>query len=102
MKRSLFNKGHRDANEQAILDLLNARNVRWTMLGPGDGADLIIWIHPMEAWEIKNPEQPRNKQAMTGAEYNLMDYCTATHIPYCVIKTVDDAARRLNQYFGRL
>ena len=102
MKRSLFKKGHRDANEQTILDLLNARNVRYIMLAPGDGADLIVAIHPMEMWEIKNPEQPRNKQAMTGAEYNMLDYCTAARIPYCVIKTVDDAAHRLNQYFGRL
>jgi hypothetical protein len=102
MKHSLYNKGHRDANEQEILDLLNARNVAFTMLGPGEGADLIVWIHPMEAWEIKNPEQPANKQAMTEAERARLTYCTATHIPYCVIKTVEDAAHRLNEYFGRL
>lgn len=102
MKRSLFKKGHRDANEQAIIDLLNARNVRYIMLAPGDGADLVVQIHPMEFWEIKNPDQPMSKQAMTGAEYNQLDYCAATHIPYVVIKTVDDAADRLNKYFSRL
>ena len=102
MKRSLFNKGHRDANEQAILDLLNARNVRFTMLGPGDGADLIVKIHPMVMVEIKNPQQPESKQALTECEQDERAYCTATGIPYAVVKTVDDMNKIINDYFARM
>ena len=102
MKHSLYNKGKRDANEPEILDLLNARNVRYIMLRPGDGADLLVCIQPAEFWEIKCPEQPPSKQAMTEAEREMLAYCTTTHIPYCVIKTVEEAAHRLNQYFERL
>lgn len=102
MKRSLFKKGHRDANEQQILDLLNARNVRYTMLAPGDGADLIVWIAPIEAWEIKNADQPPSKRRLTDDEKELLEYCTHARIPYVVIETQDDANDRLNKYFERI
>jgi len=101
-KRSLYQKGKRDANEPEILEFLRARNVRYTQLAPGDGADLIVSIHPMEYWEIKNPAQPESARALTHCEYELLDYCTNMHIPYVVVETVDDAAHRINQYFERL
>lgn len=102
MKHSLYNKGKRDANEPEIIALLNARNVRYLMLRPGDGADLLVCVHPAEFWEVKSPAQPESKRRLTDDERELLAYCAATHIPYVVIETVDDAARRLNQYFGRL
>ena len=101
MKHSLYNKGKRDANEPEILDLLNARNVRYIMLRPGDGADLIVGIHPMEYWEVKNPEQPPNKRELTDAEKELQVYCIYTGIPFVVINSMDDAVIRLNKYYGR-
>ncbi len=102
MKHSLYNKGKRDANEPEILALLNARNVRYLMLRPGDGADLLVCIHPAEFWEVKSPEQSPSKRRLTDDEKELLEYCTATHIPYVVIETQDDAAARLNNYFERL
>ena len=102
MSKPNHNTGKRDANEQSILNLLNARNVRWTQLRPGDGADLLIWIHPMEVWEIKNPAQPPSKRRLTDDEKDAMAYCLATRIPYVVIEDIETAAHRLNTYFDRL
>ena len=101
MTKSLYKKGKRDANEPEILAYLKARNVRYTQLSPGDGADLIVSIHPMEYWEIKNPAHPPSKRKLTHDEYELLDYCTNMRIPYVVIETVDDAAHRIDQYFVR-
>ena len=99
-KRSLFKSGHRDANEGEILALLNARNVRFVMLRPGDGADLLVMICPLELWEIKNPDQPESKRRLTQEERITMEYCLETGIPYEVIETVEDALYRLNLYFA--
>ena len=100
-KRSLFKSGARDLNEGEILALLNARNVRFVMLRPGDGADLLVMISPMELWEVKNPDQPESKRLLTQEERITMAYCLETGIPYHVIETVDDALYRLNLYFSR-
>lgn len=102
MTRSLYNRGKRDANEPDILDFLKARNVRYTQLSPGDGADLIVAIQPMEYWEIKNPAQSISDRKLTHCEYELLDYCTNMHIPYVVVETVEDAAHRIDEYFRRL
>ncbi len=102
MKRSIYNSGNRDDNEPAILDLLNKRNIKWTQLRPGDGADLIVWIDPMIAVEVKNPDQPKSKRALTESEQDTQAYCQNTHIPYYVIETPEDMNEILNIYFARL
>lgn len=101
-KRSLYQKGKRDANEPEILEFLRARNVRYTQLAPGDGADLIVWISPMVLIEIKNPEQPPSKRRMTNDEYAACDYCTHNHIPYFVIETMDEISVILDRHFEGL
>jgi hypothetical protein len=101
-KRSLFRAGHRDDNEQPILDLLNARNIRFVLLRPGDGADLLVMISPMELWEVKNPDQVESKRLLTQEERITFAYCLDKKIPYFVIETVEDAAYRLNLYFERM
>lgn len=101
-KRPSYNTGKRDANEDAILELLKARNVRYTQMRPGDGCDLIVWIHPIEAWEIKDPSQPPSKRKLTDDEVSLMEDCAATRNTYAVIHTVEEAAERLNKYFDRM
>ena len=101
MPKRMYETGNRDANEPEILAFLKARNIRYTQLKPGDGADLIIAIQPMEYWEIKNPAQPPSKRKLTHCEYELLDYCTNMRIPYVVIETVEDAAHRIDQYFAR-
>ena len=101
-KTSLYQKGKRDANEPEILAYLRTRNVRYTQLAPGDGADLIVSIQPMEYWEIKDPAQPPSKRKLTHCEYELLDYFTEMRIPYVVVETVEDAAHRIDQYFARL
>ena len=101
MTKGMYETGNRDANEPEILAFLKARNIRYTQLKPGDGADLIVAIQPMEYWEIKNPAQPPSKRKLTHCEYELLDYCTNMRIPYVVIETVEDAAHRIDQYFAR-
>lgn len=100
--KNVYATGKRDSNESEILAVLKARNVRYTQLKPGDGADLIVSIQPMEYWEVKNPAQPPSKRALTPDEYVLLDYCTTMHIPYVVIETAEEAVDRLNRYFERL
>lgn len=100
--KNLYNKGKRDKNEAEIREYLKYRNIRNTQLMPGDGADLIVQIHPMEIWEVKDPAQPPSKRKLTDDEKNLMAYCTATHIPYVVIETIEDAAERIDKFFERL
>lgn len=102
MTKRMYETGNRDDNEPEILAFLKARNIRYTQLKPGDGADLIVAIQPMEYWEIKNLAQPPSKRKLTHHEYELLDYCTNMRIPYVVIETVEDAAHRIDQYFMRL
>lgn len=99
MKTSHFKTGRRDANEKEIIELLNRRNVRYTQLKPGDGADLLVWIAPMELWEVKDPAQPPSKRKLTDDEMDAGDYCENTDIPYIVIMTVEDANQRLDLFF---
>ncbi len=99
-KRSLYNTGRRDANEDGIMELLKARNIRVTSFRPGDGADKLIWIDPMEVWEIKNPDQPPSKRKLTDDELEAQEYCARVGIPYIVIETIEDANERLNNYFA--
>jgi hypothetical protein len=102
MSRPSFSSGKRDANEAQILELLDRRNIRYLQLHPGDGADLIVEIHPMIFVEIKNPEQPPSKRQLTEAEEEQRAYCTAARIPYHVIETPEQMAEIINQYFERL
>lgn len=102
MKPSLYNSGKRDANEREILEVLKARNVRYTQMRPGDGCDLIVWIHPMIAVEIKNPEQPESKRELTEDEKELKAYCDETRIGYHVIETAEEMNVIINRYFDRM
>lgn len=99
MKSSHFQTGKRDGNEKEIIALLNRRNVKYTQFKPGDGADLLIWIAPMELWEVKDPSQPLSKRMLTEAEMEARVYCENTGIPYIVITTVEEAVERLNMFF---
>jgi hypothetical protein len=100
-KKSNFRTGQRDVNEKEIIELLNRRNVKWTQFKPGDGADLLIWIAPMEVWEIKNPLQQPSKQELTEVEKEAKAYCENTGIPFIIIMTVEEANQRLNLFFEK-
>lgn len=101
-RHSYYKTGKRDANEKEINKILLARGVRWTDLKPGDGADKIIWIQPMEIWEIKNPDVRPSDRKLTDAEKIALEYCTRMKIAFCVIETQEDAVNRLNLYFDRM
>jgi len=101
MKVSHFKTGNRDDNEKEIILLLNRRNVKYTQFKPGDGADLLIWISPMEVWEVKNPKQPPSKRQLTNEEKEAMAYCQEIGIPFIVIETLEEANDRLNLYFSK-
>lgn len=96
-----MNTGKRDGNEDKINEVLKACHIEYTDLKPGDGADKIIHVFPMEFWELKDPSQPPSKRRLTPAEKRKKEYCTRNRIPYVVIETVDDAVERLNLHFEK-
>lgn len=94
--RAAYNTGNRDRNEAEIIRVVKAMGVRVTKLKPGDGADLLIWVRPIQVWEIKNPEQAPSDRKLTGSELEALDYCAREGIPYRVIETVDEAVAEIN------
>lgn len=92
-----FNKGSRDRNEPSITELLRLRQVKYTYLHEGDGADLLIWVTPMEVWEVKDPAQPKSKRELTPVERDAQEYCATVGIPFVVMESVEQANDRLNE-----
>lgn len=103
MKRyrpSIFKgQADRDENEKDFIKVLNAYQVQYSQGRPGDGYDLLVQIHPMELWEIKNPKQPPSKRQLTEAEIFKQSYCNSRGIPYRVLLYVDGAEKILNDHF---
>ena len=101
-KRSVFRgAANRDDNEHYFTELLDRYHVQYSKGTPGDGYDLLLQIHPMEFWEVKNPSQPPSKRKLTEAERNKREYCKAAGIPYRVIEYTDQAVDVLRMYFER-
>ena len=100
--KNLYNSGNRDRNEGEIISLLKARNIKYTQLHPGNGADLLVWMRPLFLVEVKNPEQPLSKRQLTSDEEEAMGYCETVGIPYYVIETVDEMNDLIGQYISRM
>ena len=85
MTSKRFDKGHRDANEPLITEILNRFHVPYRKGSDADGYDLLVMTSPMMLIELKNPE---NKQAaLTETEKATQEYCAAVGIPYFVVST---------------
>ena len=93
---------NRDDNEPKITAILDAYQIEYSKGKPGDGYDLCIHIHPMELWEVKNPEQSPSSRKLTDAEMTKQAYCQKHGIPYRVIEYSDQAQSWLDRYNERL
>ena len=91
---------NRDDNEPLFTELLDRYRVEYSKGKPGDGYDLLVQIHPMEFWEIKNPGA--GKWKLTEAEKKKQAYCKAAGIPYRVLEYTDQAADVLGEYFSKM
>ena len=94
--KAAYHTGNRDRNEAEIIRVVKAMGIRVTRLKPGDGADLLVWVRPIQVWEIKNPAQKPSDRLLTGNELEALDYCAREGIPYRVIETVDEAVAEIN------
>jgi hypothetical protein len=90
-----YNKGNRDSNESEIREVLYRRGVQYIQMREGAGADLLVLTNPMQLWEVKNPQQPPSKRALTPVEEIMQAYCVQRGIPYRVIETPEQAAAAL-------
>lgn len=91
-KKPSYSTGKRDDNEKLIMEVADRYHVPYIQLRPGDGADYILKASPMRFLEIKNPEQPLHKRALTECERELMEYCHRTGIPYDVVEQPEELA----------
>lgn len=101
-KRGMYATGKRDANEKNLFPVLKARNIKFTQLIPGQGADLILWVNPMIVVEVKNPELSVSEQELTEKEIETRDYCEIAGIPWFLVKTEEDLLKIINDYFSAL
>lgn len=92
---------NRDDNEPMFRELLDRWQVQYSQGKPGDGYDLLIQIHPMRLWEIKNNEQPPSAQRLTPAELAKQAYCRSRGIPYDVLRYTDEAVKILTEHFEK-
>lgn len=92
----------RDENEPLFIELLQRYRVEYSKGAPGDGYDLLVQIHPMELWEIKNPSRPASGRKLTEAERTKQAYCKAAGIPYRILEYTDQAVDILAAFFRKL
>lgn len=92
-----FNVGNRDDNEKYITPVLDAVNVRYKLLPPGFGADILVFEPQLYFVEVKNPEQPPSKRKLTDAELSLMALCDETSGEYYVVLQPEEMADIVNR-----
>lgn len=76
---------HRDANEPAILRVLEQMNVEWIEAGPLDGW---IYIGQWTPVEIKNPD---GRNRLQRGQKQFIEDCQALGRPHMVWRGVSDA-----------
>jgi Uma2 family endonuclease len=96
MTSKRFDKGHRDANEPLITEILNRFHVPYRKGSDADGYDLLVMTSPMMLIEVKNPE---NKQAsITDTENETQEYCINNGIAYYIVYTPERMAEILERH----
>ena len=86
MPKRVFQKGSRDSNESSITDVLDRLQIPYVKQSPHAGFDLLVFLSPLECWEVKNPEY---KWTLTKAEHARREYCKHNGIPYRVIEHIE-------------
>jgi hypothetical protein len=86
-----FNVGKRDKNESMITEVLDYANLRYKLLPPGFGADILI-LDWMSFIEVKNPEQIPSKRKLTQDELELQKFCEENGTAFDVVETPEEMA----------
>jgi hypothetical protein len=89
--RSHFKKGNRDGNEDEIKAVLRAAGVKYLILSPGQGADLLLVVNPVTFVEVKSLTGK-----LTETEKAMKWDCEEKGIPYHVVRTAAETAAMLN------
>jgi len=87
-----FQAGKRDLNEPLIAAVLSRAGLRFKLLPPGFGADILI-LDWMSFVEVKNPMQPPSKRKLTDDEKDLMKFCAELNIDFWVVETPEEMAK---------
>jgi hypothetical protein len=88
-----YDRNHRDANEQALLDVAHRLGGAWHEIGPLDGW---IWVNRLARWmpvEIKIPEREGLRGEYTPAQRRFFTWCRACGAPWWVWRTEADVIR---------
>jgi hypothetical protein len=88
--------GRRDLNEPLITEVLDRAGLRFKLLPPGFGADILI-LDSMAFVEVKNPEQPPSKRRLTDDEKELQEFCDNNSIDFDVVETPEEMAKLVAQ-----
>lgn len=96
-----FARGHRDRNEPQITEVLRRCNVRYALLPEGCGADILLYLGPLELVEVKNPSVPKADRELTETEKETQAYCKENQIPYHVVLTPEEMADVINQWIEK-
>lgn len=91
-----FNVGNRDKNEPQITQVLDAAHLRYKLLPPGFGADILIFEPGLYFCEIKNPSVPPSKRKLTDDELSLQALCAATGTDYFVVLKAEEMVDIVN------
>src|SRR3990167_7474717 len=90
--RAMYRSWNRDRNEKDITPILDRLHVRYHLMPPGAGFDILVMVGPVEFWEIKNSGY---KWSLTKGEQETKKYCEARGITYRVIENIEQAANAL-------
>jgi len=87
-----YNTGKRDANDAAIVEVIDHFHIKHIAGRPGDGYDYLLVINPVMFIEIKNPKAKPSDRRLTEIEQELKDYCHEQCIAYLVIEYPEQMA----------
>ena len=85
----------RDANQPEIVAAVRKAGA---VAYPSNGEGCDLWVGAgsvWEPWEIKDGSKPPSKQALTASEAQMQLVCRVDHLPYSIIRSVDEALARI-------
>lgn len=81
--------GKRDENEPEFTEYFRAAHIKYRLLPPKFGADVLVLMSPMWFLEIKSPLQAPSDRRLTPDEVDLQTHCEAEGVSYLVALCVD-------------
>lgn len=89
--------GNRDDNEPEFTLFLRTAQIKYALMPAGVGADILIELAPMFFVEVKNPDRPPSKRALTDEEKALQAHCIQEGIGYHVLEHVEALVEIVNR-----